>query len=151
MRELSGIDELEAVVGGHLGHGDWLVVDQERIDRFAEATGDRQWIHVDPERARRGPYGAPIAHGYLVLSLIPVLTPSVYRVEGVETRINYGLDRVRFPSPVRAGDRVRAGVAVAEVKRTERGTLLTTDVTIECERSDRPACAARAVTLLIWS
>jgi acyl dehydratase len=145
---IRGIDELSAWVGRHLGYSDWLLVDQAQIDLFAEATGDHQWIHVDPERAAGGPFGATVAHGYLTLSLIPTLVSQVYQVDGVRLRINYGSDKVRFPAPVRAGSRVRAGVELLAVESSGSGTRSTTRVTLEIEGEPKPACVAETLGLL---
>ena len=113
---IDGIDGLKAAVGTHLGHSDWLEVTQERVNLFADATGDHQWIHVDPERAKaESPFGGPIAHGYLTLSLGPVLVPQVVQVAGVKMGVNYGCEKVRFPSPVPVGSKLRVGVELLEV------------------------------------
>ena len=115
----AGIDEVRAAVGTHLGHSDWVTVTQEMVNTFAEATGDHQWIHVDPERAKDGPFGATIAHGYLTLSLASLFLPQIIHVRGVKMGVNYGCGKVRFPAPVRVGSRVRGGaelVSVDEVK-----------------------------------
>ena len=112
MKVFQGIEELQKAVGDHLGHSDWHTITQEQIDLFAEATGDHQWIHVDPEKAAQGPFGTTIAHGYLTLSLVPRLVSEIYRVEGLAMGVNYGANKVRFPSPVPVGSRVRAGVEI---------------------------------------
>ena len=104
-----GIEEFHSLVGKHLGYSDWLVIDQDRVNLFADATGDHQWIHVDPERAKAGPFGGPIAHGYLTLSLVPVLLDEVLTVEGITFGVNYGCNKVRFPSPVPVGSALRLG------------------------------------------
>ncbi|AOT58131.1 MaoC family dehydratase [Streptomyces fradiae] len=145
-RIFTTVDELRAAVGEQLGHSDWLEVDQKRIDLFADATGDHQWIHVDPERAARGPFGATIAHGYLTLSLLPVLTPQVMRVEGVRMGVNYGTNKVRFPAPVPVGSRVRATALVKEVEDVPGGVQLTAVVTVEREGGDKPVCVAESVS-----
>ena len=137
---VNGIDELRAAVGTHLGHSDWLEITQERINLFADATGDHQWIHIDPERAQAGPFGTTIAHGYLTLSLASQFLPQVVDVRGVSMGINYGVDRVRFPSPVRVGSRLRAGVELAKVDDIPGGVQTTMRITIEVEGSDKPAC-----------
>ncbi|MGI8612672.1 MAG: MaoC family dehydratase [Nocardioidaceae bacterium] len=146
-------DELTAAVGGHLGHSDWLLVDQARIDGFAEATGDHQWIHVDPERAASGPFGTTIAHGYLTLSVVPVLVGSLVDYAGWEVKINYGCNKVRFPLPVPVGSRVRAGVEVAAVTEVPAGLQVAMRVTVEIEgpdgvQRDKPALVAETLTLL---
>lgn len=140
------VDDLKAAVGTHLGYGDWLRVDQERIDGFAEATGDDQWIHVDPQRAAAGPFGTTIAHGYLTLSLLPVLARGLATVDEARMSVNYGLNTVRFPSPVPVGSRVRAGVELLSVDDVPGGVQVTSRVTIEREGASKPACVAETVT-----
>lgn len=149
MKVFNGIGELEQAVGTHLGYSEWHTVTQEQIDLFAEATGDHQWIHVDPERAAQGPFGTTIAHGYLTLSLLPQLASQVYRVDGVKMGINYGSNKVRFPSPVPSGSRVRAGVELVKLEPTKAGVQVTARVTIEREGSDKPACIAEALSVLV--
>ncbi|WP_063040515.1 MaoC family dehydratase [Nocardia pseudovaccinii] len=149
MKVFNGIGELEQAVGTHLGYSEWHTVTQEQIDLFAEATGDRQWIHVDPERAAQGPFGTTIAHGYLTLSLLPQLVWQVYRVDGVQMGINYGSNKVRFPSPVPSGSRVRAGVELVKLEPTKAGVQVTALVTIEREGGDKPACIAEALSVLV--
>jgi acyl dehydratase len=145
MREFADLDELRKAVGTQVGHSDWLEVDQERINGFAEATGDHQWIHVDPERAAKGPFGTTIAHGYLTLSLIPLLASQTYRVSGVRMGVNYGLDKVRFPAPVPVGSRVRAGVELLTVTEVSGGVQVASRVTIEREGGDKPCCVAETL------
>ncbi|MFE7119696.1 MaoC family dehydratase [Streptomyces sp. NPDC057654] len=145
-RIFTSLDELRAAVGEELGTSDWLEIDQKRIDLFAEATGDHQWIHVDPERAAEGPFGATIAHGYLTLALLPALVPQVMRVDNIKMGVNYGTNKVRFPSPVPVGSRVRASARVAEVTEVPGGVQLTTTVTVEREGSEKPACVAETVS-----
>ncbi|GAA0456301.1 MaoC family dehydratase [Streptomyces sp. NPDC046215] len=149
-RIFTSADELRAAIGAELGPSDWLEVDQKRIDLFAEATGDHQWIHVDPERAAAGPFGTTIAHGYLTLSLLPALVPLLMRVEPVSMGINYGLNKVRFPAPVPAGSRLRARARIAEVAETDGGVQLTTVVTVEREGGDKPVCVAESVSRFAW-
>ncbi|MGH4030797.1 MaoC family dehydratase [Actinomycetota bacterium Odt1-20B] len=140
-------EELRAGVGEQLGHSDWLEVDQKRIDLFADATGDHQWIHVDAEKAAAGPFGTTIAHGYLTLSLLPSLVPQVMRVEGMKMGINYGTNKVRFPSPVPVGSRLRASAVLTEVTATKDGGVqVTATVTVEREGGDKPACVAESVS-----
>ena len=139
-------EDLEAMVGQELGVGDWVDVDQDRINGFAEATGDHQWIHVDPERAAQGPFGTTIAHGYLTLSLIPSLGGGGLPVTGAKMGINYGLDRVRFIAPVKVGSRVRARRKLLEVKEGEGFVQLKVEVTVEIEGSDKPACVAETLS-----
>src|SRR5690349_9971104 len=138
--------QIKDAVGKHLGHSDWLEVTQERIDLFADATGDHQWIHVDPQRAAAGPFGATIAHGYLTLSLVSYFVPQVIEVKGISMGINYGTNKVRFPSPVRVGSRVRAGVEILGVEDVSGGVQATTLVTVEVEGAEKPACVAEIVS-----
>src|SRR3954466_10099210 len=115
MRTFSSLDEFAATVGGHLGHSEWHTVTQDQVNTFADATGDHQWIHVDVARAEQGPFGAPIAHGYLTLSLIPMLSHSTYRIENLTMGVNYGLNKVRFPQPVKVGSKIRGSAELAEI------------------------------------
>ncbi|MET7763319.1 MaoC family dehydratase [Streptomyces sp. NPDC005336] len=138
-------DELRSAVGEELGPSDWLEVDQKRIDLFADATGDHQWIHVDAEKAAAGPFGTTIAHGYLTLSLLPSFTPQLLRVDGVRMGINYGVNKVRFPSPVPVGSRLRASGRIAEVAEVTDGVQLTLVVTMEREGGTKPVCVAESV------
>ncbi len=149
MKTFNGIDELEKAVGTHLGHSDWHTVTQEQIDLFAEATGDHQWIHVDPDRAKDGPFGTTIAHGYLTLSLIPRLIWQIYTVEGLRMGVNYGSNKVRFPSPVPVGSRIRAGAELVGLSRGPSGAQATVRVTVEREGGDKPACVAEVVSVLV--
>ncbi|MCZ7413467.1 MULTISPECIES: MaoC family dehydratase [unclassified Streptomyces] len=145
-RVFATVDELREAVGVELGPSDWLEVDQKRIDLFADATGDHQWIHVDPERAARGPFGTTIAHGYLTLSLLPVLMPRVLRVEGVRMGVNYGVNKVRFPAPVPVGSRLRARVRIAEVSEVgDDGVQCVAQTTVEREGGEKPVCVAESV------
>ncbi|TQM15836.1 MaoC family dehydratase [Pseudonocardia kunmingensis] len=146
MRVFNGVDELRAAVGSTLGVSDWVTVDQSQIDTFADATGDHQWIHVDRERAKAGPFGATIAHGFLTLSLLPVLVAQTFQVEGTKMGVNYGLNKVRFTSPVPVGSKVRASAELAEVTDVDGGVQLTTKVTVEIEGSERPALVAEWLT-----
>lgn len=152
-RTFASLAELEAAAGEHLGFSDWVSIGQDRIDTFADATGDHQWIHVDPERAKKGPFGATIAHGYLTLSLVPVLLASLVDYAGWSIKVNYGSNKVRFPMPVVVDSRVRAGVEVAAVTSGPAGTQVTMRVTIEVQGVDgepqpRPALVAETLTLL---
>ncbi|MBK9181263.1 MAG: MaoC family dehydratase [Acidimicrobiales bacterium] len=140
-----GIDGLKAEVGQHLGYSDWRDVTQEQVNLFADATGDHQWIHVDPERAKAGPFGGPIAHGYLTLSLAPALLPEILRVEGISMGVNYGCNKVRFPSPVPVGARVRLGATLAGVDDVAGGAQVTMDLTFEVEGAPKPSCVAQVV------
>ena len=137
---------LAAAVGTHLGHSDWVEVTQEQVDRFANATGDHQWIHVDPERAADGPFGGPIAHGYLTLSLTNLLLPQVVEVRGISMGVNYGANKVRFPAPLRVGTRVRAGVELLSADEVPGGVQAVMEVTVEAEGSDKPVCVVQAVS-----
>jgi acyl dehydratase len=149
MRVFNGVDELKAAIGEPLGSSDWLTVEQKQIDTFADATGDHQWIHVDAEKAKGGPFGTTIAHGFLTLSLAPVFGWQVYRVENVKMGINYGLNKVRFTSPVPVGSRLRGSYQFVDVSETKDGAVqVTTAVTVEIEGSERPACVAETVVRL---
>jgi acyl dehydratase len=141
--------QLQAAEGSLLGNSSWLLIDQKRIDEFANATGDYQWIHVDTERARRGPYGTTIAHGLLTLSLLPMLGAQVYSFDGWSTVVNYGFDRVRFLSPVRCESRLRVHVDVVTVTAADSGTQAKLRYTVEIEDEERPACVAEMVLLLV--
>jgi acyl dehydratase len=149
MRVFNGIDELEKVVGEHLGHSDWHTVTQEKVDQFADATGDHQWIHVDTEKAKAGPFGGTIAHGYMTLSLIPMLNAQIYRIDGLSMGINYGANKVRFPAPVPVGSRVRAGAELVELNSTPQGAQAVIRTTIEVEDGEKPACVADTVVVLV--
>ena len=139
--------ELKASVGRQFGPTDWLRVDQKRIDTFADATGDHQWIHVDPVRAKAGPYGATIAHGYLTMSLVNLFLPQLIEVRGISMGVNYGLDKVRFPAVVRAGTRIRGtGEMIAVEERPDGGVQSIMRVTVEIEGSDKPACVADTIS-----
>lgn len=150
MRVLDGREELQAAVGEHLGYSDWLEIDQERINQFADATGDHQWIHVDAERARSGPFGTTIAHGYLTLSLVSTLVWQVYTVKGTTMGVNYGTEKVRFPAPLPVNSRIRAGVELISVEPGGGGQRVVTRVTIEREGGDRPVCVADVVAVLVF-
>ncbi len=143
---VSGIDGVQGLVGQHLGFSDWVQITQEQVNLFAEATGDHQWIHVDPERAKReSPFGGPIAHGYLTLSLIPSLMPQIVEITGFRMGVNYGTEKVRFPSPVPVGSRVRAGAALESVTPFEGGVTMNLAVTVEVEGAAKPAMVATVV------
>jgi len=146
MRVLNDPDEIASCVGDELGVSGWLQVDQSRIDMFADATGDRQWIHVDPERAEQGPFGATIAHGYLTLSLLPFLSAQVYAFAGDLARVNYGLNMVRFIAPVTVNAKVRVRVEMVEVEDIDKGQRVVLRHTVEIKGSDKPACVAETVT-----
>jgi acyl dehydratase len=144
-RVVEGVAGLEALVGQHVGDSDWLEITQERVDRFADATGDHQWIHVDPERAATGPFGGPIAHGYLTLSLVSYFLPQVWRVEGFGMGVNYGLERLRFPAPVPVGSRVRLRADLAEATPVDGGVQVAVDLTMEVDGAPKPALVARGL------
>jgi acyl dehydratase len=145
VRTFANFDELLGAAGSHLGYSAWRPVDQDRVTEFAEVTDDRQWIHVDQQRAAAGPFGGTIAHGYLVLSLIPSFAAEVYRVDGARMAVNYGLNRVRFPSPVPVGSSIRAGVRLASVDPVDGGVQVIAEVTIEREGQEKPCCVAETV------
>jgi acyl dehydratase len=139
------IDDLVDKVGEPLGESGWLDITQERINTFADATDDHQWIHVDPERAAEGPFGGPIAHGYLTLSLIVPLLTDMLQVEGVSMALNYGLNKVRFPTPVPVGSKVRLKASLAGVEEVAGGVQVLIDCLVEIDGGTKPACAAQAV------
>ena len=139
--------ELAGAVGRHLGYSEWLEITQDRINLFADATGDHQWIHVDPARAKQGPFGATIAHGYLTLSLVSFFLPQIMQVQNISMGINYGVDKVRFPAPVPVGSRVRGGGELVKVEEVKGGAVQSTvRVTVEIERGDRPACVVDTIS-----
>jgi acyl dehydratase len=141
----ASVDALRDAIGKDLGYSDWITIDQARINQFADATGDHQWIHVDPERAAQGPFKTTIAHGYLTLSLLPVLTTGLVRVDGVRMGVNYGVNKVRFPAPVPVDSRVRARVEIVSVEDVGGGVQVTSRVTIERDGGDKPVCVAESV------
>jgi acyl dehydratase len=149
MRVFHTFEEIEAAAGEEIGTTDWVEITQERVDQFADATDDHQWIHVDQEKAKAGPFGGTIAHGYLTLSLIPWLGSQVFTVETEGAKLNYGLNKVRFPNPVPVGARIRATVTVGEVTELPAGRQLTMKFVIEIEDQDKPACVAETVVLLL--
>ena len=145
MRTFEHLAELQALVGQEVAVSDWITVDQQRIDRFADATGDRQWIHVDPVRAAAGPFGATVAHGFLTLSLLPELSASAIDVCDTRMGVNYGLNRVRFPAPVPSGSRLRGRFRLLAYEPIAGGAQLTMEVTMERQGSDKPVCVAESV------
>ncbi len=145
MRVFNGVDELREAKGTQLGTSDWTTVDQSQIDTFADATGDHQWIHVDAERAKDGPFGTTIAHGFLTLSLIPVIASQIVKVDNIKMTINYGLNKVRFTSPVPVGSRIRGSIELVDVSDVSGGVQVTNKVTVEIEGSDRPALVAESL------
>ncbi|GAA3551461.1 MaoC family dehydratase [Nocardioides daeguensis] len=149
MRVFTTFEELTEAAGTDLGTSDWVTIDQRRVNQFADATGDHQWIHVDVERSRQGPFGGTIAHGYLTLSLVPWLGSQVFTLRTPGTKVNYGVNKVRFPAPLLVGKRIRLHVAMGEVVDVPRGKKLTVHHTIEIEDEAKPACVAETVVLLL--
>lgn len=150
MKEIERIEDLHGLVGQEIGVSEWMVIDQERVDKFADATGDRQWIHVDAERARREmPNGATIAHGYLTLSLLPILMSQIMTIKNAGKRLNYGCNRIRFTSTVPTGSRVRARQVLKALNPFSNGGVqMVNEVTIEVEGEDRPACVAETISII---
>ncbi|MEY3567072.1 MAG: putative 3-hydroxyacyl-thioester dehydratase [Actinomycetota bacterium] len=144
-RIINGVEGLKSAVGEHLGYSEYMEISQERVNQFADATGDHQWIHVDVERAKSGPFGGPIAHGYLTLSLGPALYPTVVRIDGFSMGVNYGANKVRFPSPVPVGARLRLGVKLLQVEEIAGGVQTTMEFTFECEGAPKPSCVAEII------
>jgi acyl dehydratase len=143
---VDGVEGVQSLVGQHLGYSDWLTITQEQVNAFADATGDHQWIHVDPERAaKESPFGGPIAHGYLTISLLPALIPQIVDIRGFRMGVNYGTEKVRFPSPVPVGSRVRAGATLASATPFEGGIAMNLDVTVEVEGASKPSMVATVV------
>jgi acyl dehydratase len=149
MRHFADVEELKRAKGEVLGESEWLTVTQEMIDRFAEATGDYQWIHVDREKARRSPFGTTIAHGFLTLSLIPRLLDQVYVVDKVTARLNYGCNKVRFTQAVPSDGRIRARIKLVDVEETPKGVRITSEAAVLIEGAERPACVAELVAVVI--
>lgn len=149
VREINGIAELEKLVGQEVGKSDWVTIDQDRIQLFADATDDHQWIHLDEEKAKAGPFGGTIAHGFLTLSLLPMLSQRTVDVTGMKMKINYGLNKVRFPQPVPAGARVRDTITLDSVERKDAGVMVIMTHVIEIDGADRPACIAESVSLMV--
>jgi acyl dehydratase len=145
MRVFESLDEVKAAVGEHNGYSDWHTVTQEQINAFADATGDHQWIHIDPEKAAHGPFGTTIAHGFLTLSLIPLLVSQITQVNNIRMGVNYGLNKVRFPAPVPVGSKIRAGATIKEVAEIPGGLHLVNEVVIEREGGEKPCCIAESV------
>lgn len=143
---VNGLDELKKLAGSDLGTSEWIEVTQERINTFADATGDHQWIHVDPEKAAAGPFGAPIAHGYLTLSLFIPLFTELLDVQGVTTKVNYGLNKVRFPSPVKVGSRIRLVAKLTDVEEVPGGVQVTVDGAVEIEGGVKPAAVLQSLS-----
>jgi acyl dehydratase len=149
MRVFTTLDEIAEAANTEIGTSEWLTIDQRRVNQFADATGDHQWIHVDLERAKEGPFGGTIAHGYLTLSLVPWLGSQVFKLQTPGAKLNYGVNKVRFPNPVKVGKRIRSHVAIGEVTDLPSGKQLTVRHTIEIEGEAKPACVAESVVLLL--
>jgi acyl dehydratase len=150
MRTFESVTELAAIAGQDIGESDWVTNTQEDVTLFADATGDHQWIHVDPERAAQGPFGGTIAHGFLTLSLLPRLWHEIYEVKGIKLGVNYGLNKVRFPAPVPVGSKVRARSALVDVDDLGKGAVQATlSTTVEIEGSTKPACVAESIVRYI--
>ena len=144
-RTINGIDELKTLVGEHLGYSPYVEITQAQVNTFADATGDHQWIHIDVERAKSGPFGGPIAHGYLTLSLGPTLSPQVFGVSGISMGVNYGADKIRFPSPVPVGSKLRLGVTLLEVTEVSGGIQTKLEFSFEVEGAPKPSCVAEVL------
>ena len=140
-----GVEELRALTGQHVGYSTWHEITQERVNTFADATGDQQWIHVDVDRARSGPFGGTIAHGYLTLSMTTTFMPEILETKGFSLGVNYGCEKVRFPSPVRVGSRLRCGAVVDAVADVPGGVQTTLTLTFEVQGQTKPACVATIV------
>ena len=149
MRTFTSFDEVAEAAGQELGETDWIEITQKRVDQFAEATDDYQWIHVDVDRAAAGPFGGTIAHGYLTLSLLPWIGSQIFTFATPGAKLNYGLNKVRFPNPVRVGKRIRGRAALGEVTDLPAGKQLTIRYTVEIEGESKPACVAETVVLLL--
>jgi acyl dehydratase len=145
MRSFDKLTDLQPLIGQHIADSDWVTIDQARINLFAEATGDHQWIHVDPVRAAAGPFKATVAHGFLTLSLLPEMSASAFELRDTRMGVNYGLNRVRFPSPVPVGSRMRGRFKLLAYEKIEGGAQVTTEVTMEREGSEKPVCVAESV------
>jgi acyl dehydratase len=149
VHSFTGVDEVVHAIGTQLGETEWTEITQEQVNQFAEATGDHQWIHVDIDRAAKGPYGGTIAHGYLTLSLIARFGSELFDVSGVTAKLNYGVNKVRFPAPVPVGSRIRASASIAGAQETPAGVQVSLQWVIELENSTKPACVAETVVLLV--
>jgi acyl dehydratase len=149
MRTFASLAEFVAAKGESLGFSDWHKITQEQVNAFADATGDHQWIHVDLERAASGPFGGTIAHGYLTVSLLPILSMEIFRIANLTMGINYGLDRVRFPSPVLTGSTIRAEATLTDVKQTHLGSLASIRMRVGIEGQEKAACVADTLSLFV--
>jgi acyl dehydratase len=145
MKTFQHLADMEGFVGKELGSSEWLLIDQPRVNLFADATDDHQWIHLDAERAKSGPFGATIAHGFLTLSLLPAMLETSYAFADVRMTINYGLGRVRFPAPVKVGGRVRGHMTLKRYEQIDGGAQLTIEASIECEGTPKPVCVAESL------
>ena len=150
MKSFDKITDLQALVGQELGVSDWITIDQKRIDLFADATGDHQWIHLDAERAAKGPFGTTIAHGFLTLSLLPEMTANAFKVLDTKMGVNYGLNKVRFPSPVPVGSKVRGRFKLLAYEPLEGGAQMTVEATMEREGGTKPVCVAESLSRRYW-
>jgi acyl dehydratase len=148
--QFASADELKAAVGTHLGYSDWTTIDQQRIDTFADATGDHQWIHVDPARAKEGPFGTTIAHGYLTLAITNLFLPELLSVPTAKLGVNYGANKVRFPAPVPVDSRIRMGCEILEVTDVPGGVQVVTRNSVEVDGGDKPACVVDAVSRFLF-
>lgn len=146
MREFENLDAFAAAVGEHLGYSEWHTITQDRVNKFADATDDHQWIHVDEAMAAAGPFGGTIAHGFLTLSLLSAFGPKIYKVNGITMGINYGLNKVRFPQPVKVGSKLRAGAELIEITDIPGGKQAVSKWTVEIDGEAKPACVAEWVT-----
>ena len=144
-RHIESIEALKGLIGEHLGYSEYMDVSQERVNKFAEATGDFQWIHIDVEKANAGPFGGPIAHGYLTLSLGPVLLPQAFTVGGIAMGVNYGANKIRFMSPVPVGSKLRAGAKLISVDDIAGGAQVCVETTFEVEGAAKPSCVAELI------
>ena len=144
-RTINGTDELRSLIGEHLGYSDYVEITQDQVNQFADATGDHQWIHVDVERATAGPFGSPIAHGYLTLSLGPALSPQIYQVGGFKMGVNYGAEKIRFPAPVRVGSKLRLGATLLGVDDVAGGIQMKMEFSFEVEGAAKPSCVAEVL------
>ena len=144
-RTINGTDELRSLIGEHLGYSDYVEITQDQVNQFADATGDHQWIHVDVERATAGPFGAPIAHGYLTLSLGPALSPQIYSVGGFKMGVNYGAEKIRFPAPVPVGSKLRLGATLLGVDEVAGGIQMKMEFSFEVEGAAKPSCVAEVL------
>ena len=149
MRVFKTYDDVSAAAGEELGTSDWLTIDQDRVNAFADATGDHQWIHVDVDRAKEGPFGGTIAHGYLTLSMVPHFGSQIFTLETPGAKLNYGVNKVRFPNPVKVGSRVRCTASFGDVTDIPAGKQLVIRYVVEIEGEDKPACVAETVVLLL--